>query len=101
MRLEIAWCLWQLGQPEGALTHARLAADYWRDHESQFLMTRQSAHLLAGHLLAELGRDAEAKAEYERVLSLVDLEVSGENERDQAKLALEQLRGRRSDRERR
>lgn len=97
IRLEIAYCLRQLGQLEGALAHARLAVDHWRDHEPRFMTSRQSAHLLTGHLLEALGRDDEAEAEYERVVTLVDLEAVGERERNQAKRALERLRGSRSE----
>jgi tRNA A-37 threonylcarbamoyl transferase component Bud32 len=91
VRLEITGCLWQLGQLESALEHARLAGSYWNDHEPLFMTRRQSAHLLAGHLLAELGRIDEAELEYERSLTLVDLDGS-EGNRSEAKRALERLR---------
>jgi tetratricopeptide (TPR) repeat protein len=93
VRLEIAGCLGQLGQLDGALAHAQRAVDYWSEHAPMFMSSRQEAHLLAGDLLVALGRVEEAEAEYERVLTLVDLEgSSGERMRRRAKRALERLR---------
>jgi len=90
MQLAIAECLWQLGQLEGALARARLATAYWGAHAPEFTMMRQSAHLLVGQLLAALGRTEEARAEYEHLLAIVDLD-SSELMRNKAKRALEQL----------
>ena len=90
MRLEIAGCLSQLGQLEGALEHARLATAYWREHEPQFTMFQQSAHFMVADLLAELDRIDEARAEYEHLLAIVDLD-SSEAMRNMAKRSLEEL----------
>ncbi len=90
LRLALAECLGQLGQLEGALTQARLATAYWREHGPEYTMNQQSAHLLVGHLLAALGRIDEARAEYEHLLAIVDLDTS-DSMRRKAKRALEQL----------
>ncbi len=98
MRVEIAGCLRELDRLEGALPHIRLAIDHWHDHEPVFTSNRWSAHLLAGHILADLGRVDEARAEYEQVLAIVDLGAP-EWQRKQAKQALEQLSQRDGERE--
>ncbi|MCX4247519.1 hypothetical protein [Paraliomyxa miuraensis] len=97
VRLEISRCLHQLGQHAAGLEHARLAADYWAEHEPTFMLNRQTAHLLAGTLLEALGRLDEAEAEYEHLLTLVDLEASSEHSRNEARRALERLRAARTD----
>ncbi len=90
VQIELATCLQQLGQLEAALEQARAATVHWRDHQPEFLSSVQSAHLLVAALLAELGRIAEARAEYEHVLTIVDLE-SSTTLRDEARRALERL----------
>jgi tetratricopeptide (TPR) repeat protein len=91
MRIVIAGCLRRLGRLVAALELARAAADHWAHHPPVFLSNRQLAHLLVGHLLADLGRTEEARAEYEHILTIVDLESSSQIERNWAKQALEAL----------
>lgn len=91
VRLPLAACLRRMGQLPAALEHARAAADHWAHHPPSFISDQQLAHELAGYVLADLGRREEARAQFERVRALVDLEASTQLQRDRAKRALEAL----------
>lgn len=76
---------------EAGLELARLASDHWATHQPTFRSDQQAAHLVTGDLLVGLGRLDEARAEYERILTLVDVDASTQLVRQQAKRALERL----------
>jgi tetratricopeptide (TPR) repeat protein/predicted Ser/Thr protein kinase len=89
---EVVRCLRELGRSEQALTEIRRVGEHFATDEEIFVGQRQHAHLVAGEILVELGRPTEAIAEYERLLTLVDLDATGERFREAAKESLEALR---------
>ena len=91
VQVEIGDCLAALDRLEPALEQARAACEHWAEHRPMFLTYQQDAHLLVARLLTRLGRTDEARAEYERILALVDLDSSTQKARELAKQALDRL----------
>ena len=91
VQVEIGDCLAALDRLEPALEQARAACEHWAEHRPMFITYQQDAHLLVARLLTRLGRTDEARAEYERILALVDLDSSTQKARELAKQALDRL----------